>query len=76
MQYVKFPMSVLRITQGYGLEVDGVSTAVSGGSYSHTGSYALDLGGTDTGAEYLYAPCDVIVKRHYPGDAGYNAVWY
>ena len=76
MQYVKFPMSVLRITQGYGLEVDGVSTAVSGGTYSHTGSYALDLGGTDTGAEYLYAPCDVEVVRHYKGGTGYNAVWY
>lgn len=76
MQYVKFPMSVLRITQGYGLEVDGVSIAISGGNYSHTGSYALDLGGTDTGAEYLYAPCDVEVVRHYRGGTGYNAVWY
>lgn len=76
MQYVKFPMSVLRITQGYGLEVDGISTAVSGGTYSHTGSYALDLGGTDTGADYLYAPCDVEVVRHYRGGTGYNAVWY
>lgn len=76
MQYVKFPMSVLRITQGYGLEVDGISTTVSGGTYSHTGSYALDLGGTDTGAEYLYAPCDVEVVRHYRGNTGYNAVWY
>ena len=76
MQYVKFPMSVLRITQGYGLDADGVSTATSGGTYTHTGSYALDLGGTNTGAEYLYAPCDVEVVRHYKGGAGYNAVWY
>lgn len=75
MQYVKFPMSTLRITQGYGLEVDGVSTATSGGTYSHTGSYALDLGGVDTSADYLYAPCDVKVVRHYAG-TGYNAVWF
>lgn len=72
MQYVKFPMSTLRITQGYGLPVDGVGAV---GTYSHTGAYALDLGGADGGAEYLYAPCDVKVVRHYVG-SGYNAVWY
>lgn len=75
MQYVKFPMSVLRITQGYGLTVDGITPSVSGGTYSHTGSYALDLGGADTAADYLYAPCDVTVMRHYRG-SGYNAVWF
>lgn len=72
MQYVKFPMSTLRITQGYGLPIDGVGAV---GTYSHTGAYALDLGGADGGAEYLYAPCDVKVVRHYVG-SGYNAVWY
>lgn len=71
MQKVLFPMKVLRVSQGYGLPVDGVSAD----TYSHTGSYALDLGGTDTGAEYVYAPCDVVVKRHYKG-SGYNAVWF
>lgn len=71
MQNVIFPMKTMRITQGYGLEVDGVASS----TYSHTGSYALDLGGTDTSAEYLYAPCDVTVMRHYRG-TGYNAVWY
>lgn len=71
MQNVIFPMKIMRIAQGYGLEVDGVAAS----TYSHTGSYALDLGGTDTGAEYLYAPCDVTVMRHYRG-TGYNAVWY
>ena len=71
MQNVIFPMKIMRISQGYGLEVDGVAAS----TYSHTGSYALDLGGTDTGAEYLYAPCDVTVMRHYRG-TGYNAVWY
>ena len=71
MQKVLFPMKVLRITQGYGLPVDGIAAD----TYSHTGSYALDLGGTDTGAEYIYAPCDVVVKRHYKG-SGYNAVWF
>ena len=44
MQKVLFPMKVLRVSQGYGLPVDGVSVD----TYSHTGSYALDLCGTDT----------------------------
>ena len=71
MQKAMFPMKNLRVSQGYGLKVDGVPAS----TYSHTGSYALDLGGLDTGAEYLYAPCDVTVMRHYRG-TGYNAVWF
>ena len=64
-----FKMDTLRITQGYGYSVDGVSAY----SYSHTTTYALDLGGADGGSDYLYAPFDCIVKRIY---GSYNAIWF
>ncbi len=70
MQYVKFPMEYLRVTQGYGRYSNGNADYTS---YSHTGSYALDLGGRDTGRDWAYAPCDVVVKRVY---GRYNRVWF
>lgn len=51
MQLFKFPMEYLRVTQG---END---------TYSHAGSLAMDFGGKDTGADKLYCPCDMVVKR-------------
>jgi len=51
MQKFKFPMEYLRVTQG---ELD---------SHSHAGSLAMDFGGKDTGADRLYCPCDMVVKR-------------
>ena len=50
-QKFKFPMEYLKVTQG---ELD---------SYSHAGSLAMDFGGKDTGADKLYCPCDMVVKR-------------
>lgn len=44
-------MEFLRVTQG---ELDG---------YSHGGSLAMDFGGKDGGADKLYCPCDMVVKR-------------
>ena len=70
MQKCKFIMEHLRITQGYGRDASG---NVDNSSYSHKGSYALDLGGKDTGIGTAYAPCDVVVKRIY---GTYNAVWF
>ncbi|MBQ3008344.1 MAG: hypothetical protein IJD80_02040, partial [Oscillospiraceae bacterium] len=70
MQKCKFFMENLRVTQGYGRYYNGV---VDFSSYSHTGSYALDLGGKDIGRDFAYAPCDVVVKRIY---GEYNAVWF
>ena len=64
-----FPMKTLRVTQGYGLAHDGVPAS----TYSHAGGYALDLGGADGGADWLYAPCDMVVRRVY---GSYNAVWF
>ena len=70
MQKFKFFMERMRVTQGYGRKEDG---SVDNSSYSHTGSYALDLGGSDTGKDWAYAPCDLVVRRIY---GNYNAVWF
>ncbi len=69
MEHLLFPMDVLRVTQGYGLPCEGVPAD----TYSHAGAYALDLGGADTGGDWLYAPCDMTVKRVH---GSYNAVWF
>lgn len=64
-----FPMKTMRVTQGYGVAYGGVKA----NTYSHAGGYALDLGGADGGADWLYAPCDMVVRRTY---GSYNAVWF
>ena len=69
MEKLYFPMKTLRVTQGYGVAHDGVPAS----TYSHAGGYALDLGGADGGADWLYAPCDMAVRRVY---GSYNAVWF
>lgn len=69
MKKLYFPMETLRVTQGYGIAHDGVPAS----TYSHAGGYALDLGGGDGGADWLYAPCDMVVRRVY---GSYNAVWF
>lgn len=70
MQESRFFMEYMRVTQGYGRYESGKTDYTS---YSHTGSYALDFGGRDTGKDWAYAPCDVVVKRVY---GEYNAVWF
>ena len=70
MQKCKFFMEHLRVTQGYGRYSNG---NIDYTSYSHTGSYALDLGGRDMEKDWAYAPCDIRVKRVY---GEYNAVWF
>ncbi len=70
MQKCKFFMEYMRVTQGYGRYSNG---NIDYTSYSHPGSYALDLGGRDMGEDWAYAPCDVEVKRIY---GEYNAVWF
>lgn len=64
MKTLYFPMDTLRVTQGYGVGVK---------SYSHAGSYALDLGGADGRLDWMTAPCDLMVRRIY---GSYNAVWF
>lgn len=70
MQKCKFFMEYMRVTQGYGRYEGG---RVDYTSYSHTGSWALDLGGRDMEKDWAYAPCDIVVKRIY---GEYNAVWF
>lgn len=50
-QSFKFPMQYLRVTQG------------ENNTYSHAGSLAMDFAGKDTGADKLFCPCDMVVKR-------------
>lgn len=60
-------MKVINVTQGYGNK-----------SSSHKLSYALDLGGKDTGQDEVYAPFDaVITKLYQPKDIKKHAttVW-
>lgn len=66
-----YPFKVMRITQTY-----------AGGTshYKHTtGSpkdYPIDEGGTDTGRDGMYAPCDVKIMRIYGvGSSGTNTLW-
>ena len=66
-QKFKFPMEYLRVTQGYGFNADG---SVDTTSYSHAGSWAIDLGGKDSGSDKLYLPCDMVVKRCRTGANG------
>ena len=58
MQLFKFPMETLRVTQG------------ENSAYSHAGSLAMDFGGKDTGADKLFCPCDMVVKRTRQGANG------
>ncbi len=51
MQYFKFPMEFLRVTQG------------ENNPYSHAGSLAMDFGGKDGGSDKLYCPRDMRVVR-------------
>ncbi len=59
MNKARFPMEYLRVTQGYGFYLDGTVK----NTYSHTGSWTLDLGGRDTGRDALYCPFDAKVIR-------------
>lgn len=60
MNYLTYPMKVMRITQGY----DG-KTSHYGHSHGYPSDYPVDEGGKDTGRDPMYAPCDLIVKRVY-----------
>lgn len=70
MQICKFIMQYMRVTQGYGRDILGAADYTS---YSHAGSYALDLGGRDAGADWAYAPCDVMAKKV---EGKCNTVWF
>nr|DAN94851.1 MAG TPA: Morphogenesis protein 1 hydrolase [Caudoviricetes sp.] len=62
MQKAYMPMEVLRVTQGRNRG-------------SHLGTYALDLGGRDTGQDKVFAPCDLRIVR-VRTDGGSNGEVY
>ncbi len=59
MQKARFFMEHLKVTQKYGFNLDGSAKD----SYSHKGSWALDLGGEDGGRDKCYCPFDAKVVR-------------
>lgn len=72
MQYAEYPFKAMGISQG------------PSGSYSHTkysqGSpkdYPIDEAGANTGKDYMYAPCDVVVMKIYGvgSKSQPNTVW-
>ena len=74
MNYLKYPMKNMKITQTYD------------GGYSHFNSshgtprdYPIDEAGKDSGREYFYCPCDeMVVKKIYgivTGKTSANGAW-
>lgn len=70
--YLTFPMKYLTVTQTYN------------GKTSHlphtTGTlkdYPVDLGGADSGRDYVHCPCDEmkIIRIYGVGNSGVNSVW-
>lgn len=70
--YLTYPFKVMRITQNY---LGRTS------HYPHTtGSpkdYPIDEGGSDSGRDWFYCPCDKIkiVKIYGVGNSGVNTMW-
>lgn len=62
MEKAKFPMPTLNVTQGYNVG-------------THRGTYALDLGGEDTGIDWVLAPFTGTVKKTLSGTYG-NWYWF
>lgn len=60
MQYIKFPMKYMNITQGVN------------GSFSHKGLLAIDNAGKNGGIDNVFAPFDGVIKRIWHGS---NTVW-
>ena len=52
-EYAMFPMEYMNITQGVN------------GSFSHSGTNAIDIAGKDSGIDTAYAPFTGVVKRIY-----------
>ena len=72
MQYLKYPVANMRITQNY----KGMVSHYNGYSGSPN-DYAIDEAGKDsTKSEPFLAPCDMIVKRIYGVNTkGVNTIW-
>lgn len=72
MNFITFPMKYLTITQTY----NGKTS-----HYPHTSGkpkdYPLDLGGFDSGRDYVYCNCDklIVSKIYGVGNKGTNTIW-
>lgn len=62
LEKAKFPMPTLRVTQGYDIG-------------THKGTYALDLGGEDTGIDWVLAPFTGTIKKTLSDTFG-NWYWF
>lgn len=72
MESLIYPLKTMHITQNY-------NGKLSHYNESHAKDYTcypIDDAGKNTGREWFYAPCDLIIKRIYGvGNKGTNTVW-
>ena len=70
MQKLTYPTKTMGLTQNYNMG------SHYGASHGSPCSYPIDDGCSDTGRDYFYAPCDLVVKRIYGvGNKGANTIW-
>lgn len=71
MQYLIYPTKTMRLTQNY-----NGSTSHYDESHGIPCAYPIDEGCSDSGRDYFYAPCDLVIKRIYGvGNKGANTIW-
>lgn len=71
MNYLTYPLAVMNITQNHS----------EGNHLSHSGktprNYPIDDGGSDSGRDWFYCPCDEmkVVRIYGVGGSGTNTIW-
>lgn len=71
MQKLIYPCKVMNITQNY-----NGKTSHYGESHGNPKSYPIDEACSDSGRDWFYAPCDVVIKRIYGvNNKGTNTIW-
>lgn len=70
--YLIYPLKVMRITQTY-----TGTTSHKGHTTGSPKDYPIDDGGSDTGRDWLYAPCDEVkvIRIYGVGNGGTNTIW-
>ena len=67
-----YPFKTMKITQSY----NGKTSHIYESTGKNYKSYPIDEAGEDSGRDYFFAPCDLIVKRIYGvGNKGTNTIW-
>lgn len=71
--YLTFPMKYMTVTQSY----TGTVSHLPHTTAKDNKDYPLDLGGYDSGRDYMYCPCDkiAVVRIYGVGSKGTNTVW-